>query len=49
MWKYNLFQNLLVIFILFTIFVILYTKVKDITIVEFARQMRDIFTGNYKK
>jgi len=39
MWQQNLFQNLLVITILFSLFVIIYCKVKNITFIELFKDM----------
>jgi len=42
MWQTNLFNNLLVIFILLAIFAIIYCKIKDVTIMDLIKQARGI-------
>ena len=42
-WGNNLFGNLLVIFILFSIFVIIYCKVKNKTLLDVIRELREGF------
>jgi len=44
MWKYNLMSNLLVIFILLALFIIIYTKVKRITLTEMIQEIRGGFS-----
>lgn len=43
MWKENLFSNLLVIFILLTLGIIAYCKIKDVTLVELIKELREAF------
>jgi len=43
MWKENLFSNLLVIFILLTLGIIAYCKIKNVTLVELIREIREGF------
>ena len=44
MWKENLFNNILVILILFIIFAIIYCHVKGITMVELFKEIREIIS-----
>lgn len=41
-WQQNLFNNLLVISILFSLAVIVYTKVKGITLIDFVKEIKGV-------
>jgi hypothetical protein len=43
MWRENLFSNLLVLLILTTLGVIIYCKIKDVTLVELIKSIREAF------
>ena len=43
-WQNNLLNNLLVVSILATIALIIYLKVKSITLIDFYKQIKEIFT-----
>lgn len=42
-WRENLFSNLLVLLILFTLGIIVYCKVKNVTLMELIKDMREAF------
>ena len=44
MWQNNLFSNLLVIFVLLALFIIIYTKIKNITLLEMIKEIRGGFS-----
>lgn len=41
-WQQNLFSNLLVIFILLTLAIVMYCKLKDKTLLEFFKEIKEI-------
>jgi hypothetical protein len=41
MWRENLFSNLLVLFIITSLFVIIYCKIKDVTLMELIKDIRE--------
>jgi len=43
MWQQNLFSNLLVFFIILSLIVIVYCKVKNVTLTELIKQIRGAF------
>jgi len=43
MWRENLFSNLLVLAILLSLGIIIYCKVKNVTLVELIKSMREAF------
>jgi hypothetical protein len=43
MWRENLFSNLLVLFIIIALFVIIYCKIKDVTVMELIKEIREGF------
>lgn len=45
-WQQNLFNNLLVIFILTSLGIIVYTRVKGINLVEFFKEIKELLTPN---
>lgn len=44
MWQQNLINNLITVSILFSLFVIIYCKVKDITALEFFKEIKEILS-----
>lgn len=44
MWQQNLMSNLLVVFVLLALFIIVYTKIKQITLMEMIREIRGGFS-----
>lgn len=44
-WQQNLLNNLIVISILLSLAIIVYTKVKNITLVEFAKEIKEMFSA----
>ena len=44
-WQQNLISVLIVLFILTSIFVILYCKIKDISLTEMFSEIKEILTG----
>jgi hypothetical protein len=44
MWQENLMSNLLVIFVLLALFIIIYTKIKNVTLLEMIREIRGGFS-----
>jgi len=43
-WQQNLFNNLLVIFILLTLAIIIYCKVRNRSLVDFFREVKEIMS-----
>jgi hypothetical protein len=44
-WQQNLISALIVIFILASIFIILYCKMKDISLIELFHEIKEILSG----
>lgn len=44
MWQSNLMSNLLVVFVLLALFIIIYTKIKKITLTEMIQEVRGGFS-----
>jgi len=45
-WQNNLFSNLLVLFILTVLFIIIYCKVTNKTLMDFFREVKGMFGGS---
>ena len=45
MWQSNLISVLIVLFILASIFIILYCKLKDISLIELFSEIKEILSG----
>lgn len=44
MWQQNLFNNLLVVIILLTLAILIYSKLKNKTLIEVFREIKQIFS-----
>lgn len=45
-WQDNLFNNLIVVAVLFTLFVIVYCKIKKKTVGDLIKELREAIKGN---